>query len=65
MRVNRGSETVPLSRALRGKNPQQTVANTIASNSGAYSASKGQLINTYFEGSSAKAPSPKYGRAIY
>src|SRR6266436_4919037 len=65
MRARRGSETVPLSSALRGTKPQQTVANTIASNLAEYSASNGQLINTDLDGSSASSPSPRRGRAIY
>src|ERR1700730_17032354 len=62
IRSKRGSATVPLSSALRGMKPQQTLANTIASKSGEYSSSKGQLIKTDLEGSSANSPSPKCGR---
>src|SRR5260370_5369933 len=65
MRARRGSETVALSSALRGTKPQQTAANTIASNSTEYSPSNGQLMNTDSDGSSASSPSPKRGRAIY
>src|SRR5258708_24785017 len=65
IRTRRGSETVPLSSALRGTKPQQTAANTIASNRAEYSPSNGQLMNTDLDGSSASSPSPKRGRAIY
>lgn len=57
----RGSETVPVSSALRGMNPQQTVAKTIASKRGEYVESKGQLMKTDFEGSSASTPFPNRG----
>jgi hypothetical protein len=46
MRARRGSETVPLSSAERGMNPQHTVAKTIASNSAEYAESNGQLMKT-------------------
>src|ERR1017187_7034419 len=62
MRAKRGSATVPLSGALRGMKPQQTVEKTIASKSDEYAASKGQLMKTDFEESSASSPSPKCGR---
>src|ERR1035437_9685758 len=62
IRSRRDSATSPLSSALRGMNPQHTVAKTIASNSGAYSRSNGQLMNTDFAGKRANSPSPKRGR---
>jgi hypothetical protein len=46
MRSIRGLATVPDSTALRGTKRQQTVAKMIASNSGAKSGSKGQLMKT-------------------
>jgi hypothetical protein len=62
IRARRGSATSPLSSALRGMNPQHTVAKTIASNSGAYSRSNGQLMKTDFAGSRDNSPWPKRGR---
>jgi len=64
-RVRRGSDTVPLSSALRGTKPQHTIAKTMLSNKSEYSLSKGQFIKTDRDGSSASAPSPRRGRAIY
>src|SRR5664280_399336 len=62
MRARRGSATVPLSSAPRGIKPQQTVEKRIASKSDKYAASKGQLMKTDLEDSSASSPSPKCGR---
>src|SRR5215203_2344197 len=50
MRSIRGSATVPDSRALLGTKPQQTVAKSMASKSGAKALSNGQLIKTDFSG---------------
>jgi len=59
MRSIRGWATVPDSSALRGMKPQQTVAKTIASNSGAKSASKGQLMKTDRSSGTADRVSPR------
>src|SRR5262245_62180649 len=43
----RGTDTSPVSSAQRGSYPHDTVVRTMASNSGRYAASKGQLMNTH------------------
>src|SRR5437867_6245628 len=62
MRSIRGSATLPDSSALRGRKPQQTVANTIASNRGTKSSSNGQLMKTEVAGSVFRFPWPKCSR---
>jgi len=62
IRSIRDSATFPLSSALLGMNPQQTVANTMASKSGEYSRSNGQLRKTEVEGLRASEPAPKCWR---
>ncbi len=62
MRSIRDSATLPDSSTLRGRKPQQTGANTIASNRGAKSSSNGQLMKTDMVGSVFRVPRPKCSR---
>jgi hypothetical protein len=64
IRSNRDSATVPDSRALLGKKPQQVAEKTMASNNGANSSSKGQFMKTDVAGLTARFPTPKCSRCL-
>jgi hypothetical protein len=60
----RGTAMLPVSMAQRGKNPQQIVENTIASNAGRKCGSNGQFMKTELSRLNESVPDPKWCRVL-